>query len=406
MTVPGWTAVVVNYNGAGYLDACLRALEQTRPAPAEIVVVDNASTDDSLQELHASPRVNVLSQPRNLGFAGGANVGLSAVETELALLMNPDVEVDANFGQALLEAFAADDRLGAAGALLRYPDSDRIQHAGGIIERPLMTTSHLAYGQRIGEARLAPADVDFVTGGAMGLRIAAIRNVGGFDESFSPVYYEDVDLCVRLREAGWRVRFLPALQAVHHEGVTLERSDAYHQHLHRNRIRFALKHLTGSEWRTSFVPAEHERLRHELHTLVEDGWPVRSGAATIESLLRGFEGDEGWDASPMLYAPPPAILGGRIDAARDLARPADDQPGRLPSIALRVLDLFRDVGLRRKVAIVQEQQRQFNEAIVHALEAQDVMNREQTALSLLLALDILGRLSVNQPGRAASPSER
>ncbi len=406
MTVPGWTAVVVNYNGASYLDACLRTLEQTRPAPAEIIVVDNASTDDSLQELHAFPRVRVLAQPRNLGFAGGANAGLGAVETEIALLLNPDVEVDADFGQSLITEFAADDQLGAAGALLRYPDSDRIQHAGGAIERPLMTTSHLAYGQRIREARLAPADVDFVTGGAMGLRMSAFREVSGFDETFSPVYYEDVDLSVRLRDAGWRVRFLPSLRAVHHEGVTLERSDAYHQHLHRNRIRFALKHLSGSEWRTSFVPAEHERLRHELHTLVEDGWPIRSGAAGIESLLRGFEDKEGWDVPPMLYSPPPAILEGRIDAARSLARPIEDQPGRLPSIALRALGLFRDAGLRRRVAIMTEQQHQFNEAIVHALEAQDVMNREQTALSLLLALDILGRLSVNQPGRVASPAER
>ena len=61
MTDPGWTAVVVNYNGAGYLDACLRALEQTRPAPAEIVVVDNASTDDSLQELDTVDRPALLS---------------------------------------------------------------------------------------------------------------------------------------------------------------------------------------------------------------------------------------------------------------------------------------------------------------------------------------------------------
>ena len=406
MTVPGWTAVVVNYNGAGYLDACLRALEQTRPAPAEIIVVDNASSDDSLQELHAFPRVRVLAQSRNLGFAGGANAGLGAVETEIALLMNPDVEVDADFGQSLSNEFATDDRLAAAGSLLRYPDPDRIQHAGGVIEPPLMTTSHLAYGQPISETRLAPADVDFVTGGAMGLRVSAFREIGGFDETFSPVYYEDVDLCVRLRTAGWRVRFLPALRAVHHEGVTLERSDAYHQHLHRNRIRFALKHLSGSAWRTRFVPAEHERLRHELHTLVEDGWPVRSGAAGIESLLRGFTGDEGWDSAPMLYSPPPAILEARIDAARSLARPADDQTGRIPVIGLRVLGLFRDVGLRRQVTIALEQQRQYNESVVHALEAQDVMNREQTALSLLLALDILGRLQVNQQETADAPAER
>ncbi|MEX1158041.1 MAG: glycosyltransferase family 2 protein [Thermomicrobiales bacterium] len=406
MAVPGWTAVVVNYNGAGYIDACMQALERTRPRPTEIVVVDNASTDDSLQELHAFPRVNLLAQPRNLGFAGGANAGFAAVETDVALLLNPDVEVDPGFGQGLLDAFAADGRLGAAGALLRYPDSDIIQHAGGVIERPLVTTAHIAYGQHIADTRLAETDVDFVTGGAMGLRLRAVRDIGGFDEAFSPVYYEDVDLCVRLRDAGWGVRFIPTLRASHHEGVTLERGNAYHQHLHRNRIRFALKHLTGHEWRASFVPAEHERLRHELHTLVEDGWPGHSGAAAIESLLRGFEGAEGWNPPPMLHAPPPAILEGRIDAARRLVAPPDDEPGRLPPIALHALGLVRDVGLRRQVRIALDQQHNFNEAIVHALEAQDVMNREQTAMTLLLALDILGQLRFSQSETAAPPAEQ
>lgn len=406
MTVPGWTAVVVNYNGAGYIDACLWALERTRPAPTDIVVVDNASADDSLQELHSFPRVNVLAQSTNLGFAGGANAGLAAVDTEVALLMNPDVEVDPDFGQALLDAFAGDDRLGAAGSLLRYPDSNRIQHAGGIIERPLLTTVHVAYGEQIPSTSLRATEVDFVTGGAMGLRMRAVASVGGFDEAFSPVYYEDVDLCVGLREAGWSVRFIPTMQAVHHEGVTLERSDAYHLHLHRNRIRFALKRLSGYEWRTSFVPAEYARLRHELHTLIEDGWPVKSGAAGIEALLRGFEGSEGWDAPRVLHAPPPAILEGRIVAAREFAEPPDDQAGRLPSLGLRVLGLVRDVGLRRQVKIALDQQRHFNDAIIHTLEAQDVINREQTAMSLLLALDLLGRLRVSAPERTAPPAER
>lgn len=406
MTVPGWTAVVVNYNGAGYIDACLRALQQTRVSPAEIVVVDNASSDNSLQELHAFPRVHTIVQPVNRGFAGGANVGLAVVETELALLMNPDVEVDPDFGTALIDAFATDDRIGTAGSLLRYPDSGRIQHAGGVIERPLMTTSHLAYGGEIAGTPLSPADVDFVTGGAMGLRMSALTSVGGFDEAFSPVYYEDVDLCVRLRTAGWGVRFIPTMRAVHHEGVTLERGDAYYLHLHRNRIRFGLKHLTGDEWRTRFVPAEYARLRHELHTLVDDDWPARSGAAGIESLLRGDGGPASWDAVPSFHAPPPAILEGRINAARAYAQPPDSQPGKLPAIGLRLLGLVRDVALRRQVGIALDQQRHFNAAIVHALEAQDAMNREQTAMSLLLALDLLGRLRISSAERAEQPAER
>ncbi len=406
MDVPGWTAVIVNYNGAGYIEACVQALEHTQPAPVEIIVVDNTSTDDSLQELHAYPRVNVQPQHANLGFAGGANAGLAVVETDIALVMNPDVEIDRGFGKALIHAFRSDERLGAAGALLRYPDSDHIQHAGGIVKRPLMTTSHIAYGLTLNEVNLAPKDVDFVTGGAMGLRMSAVQDIGGFDEAFSPVYYEDVDLSFRLRAEGWRVRFLPTLHAVHHEGVTLDQGDAYHQFLHRNRIRFALKHLDGHEWRTSFVPAEHERLRHELHTLRDDSWPDRSGAAAVEALLRGFDHREGWDMQRVLHAPPPAILEGRIDAARERAGAPVDEPGRMTSFGLRMLGLVRDVGLRRHMEMALAQQRQFNDAVVHALEAQDVINREQTATTLLLALDMLGRLRVSQSGTTASQAER
>ncbi len=71
-----WTAIVINYNGAGFIEACLHALESCNLRPAEIVVVDNASTDESLLELNGYPRANVLRQMTNLGFAGGANVGL------------------------------------------------------------------------------------------------------------------------------------------------------------------------------------------------------------------------------------------------------------------------------------------------------------------------------------------
>jgi|GEM_PF-898044 len=406
MSIPGWTAVVVNYNGAAYLDACIRALEQTRPAPAEIIVIDNGSDDDSLQELHAFPRVNVMAQRENLGFAGGANVGLAAVETEIALLMNPDVEIDHDFGGALLDAFTHDARLGAVGALLCYPDSDRIQHAGGVIERPLMTTSHLAYGESILETTLAPVDVDFVTGGALGLRMAAFRAVDGFDTAFSPVYYEDVDLCVRLRDVGWNVRFDPRLRAIHHEGVTLQHSPSYFRHLHRNRIRFALKHLSGAEWRTRFVPAEIERLRYELKMHVGEGWPDNSGAAGIESLLRGTEGQSEWNVPTLFHESLPGMLRHQIDTARGLANPPTDQATGAKALGLRFLGIFRDVGLRRRVQMLAEQQRQFNETIVQALETQDITNREQTAMTLLLALDLLGHLTFSGEGRADPPVER
>jgi GT2 family glycosyltransferase len=389
MDVHGWTAVIVNYNGAVYLGACLEALERCKPAPADVIVVDNASDDDSLQDLHEFPRANVLAQPRNLGFAGGADVGLAAVETPYALLMNPDVEVEPEFGAALIDAFERDESLGAAGALLLYPDSDRIQHAGGIIERPLMTTRHVHYGDHVASVDLAPAVVDFVTGGAMGLRMRAFRSVGGFDERFSPVYYEDADLCVRLRESGWRVRFIPTLRAVHYEGVTLQQSDAYFRHLHRNRLRFSLKHLTASEWRSQFVPAEIERMRFELSAQVGPGWRERSGAAAIESTLRRAES---WDDASLLPEQAPAAMQEHLEELRALwAVPGEPQRGPVRSRLHRAIDrLFSE-------------QRAFNGAVVRAFEMQDRLNQQQTATVLLIALDLFSRLDASATETDARP---
>jgi len=389
---PGWTAVIVNYNGTGYLEACLYALSRTRVRPHDVIVVDNASTDDSLQELHGFPRVNVLPQPNNLGFAGGANVGLAAVETEFAMLLNPDVEVAGDFGDALLSSFASDPRIGALGALLHYPDGKTIQHAGGAIDRPLMTTRHLGYGSTDIDAFSTPAAVQFVTGGAMGLRLEAFRAVGGFDEQFSPVYYEDVDLCLRLRDAGWSVRVDPRLRALHHEGVTLQQSQSYFRHLHRNRLRFAVKHLSGDEWRDEFVPAEYARLRHELWTLDGDDWAERSGASALEAVMRGPTAPTQWHTAPVFPGPPPNVLASHLNSLRDLWDiRAEPRRSRFHWVA-RIQNWVNAGGQQSIVTEAFVNQRAFNAAVVRALEVQDQHNREQTASLFLIALDAIGRL--------------
>ena len=400
MTTGRWTAIVINYNGAGYLNACLLALERASPRPFEIIAIDNASTDDSLLELHGYPRVNVLAQPRNLGFAGGANVGLAAVETDYALMLNPDVEIAPNFGAALVDAFDADARLGAAGPLLLYPDGKTIQHAGGALSRPALTTRHLGYGSTDLHAWRRAADVEFVTGGAMALRMAAVNAIGGFDERFSPVYYEDVDLCLRLRAAGWAVRYSPTLRALHHEGVTLERSAHYYHYLHANRLRFALKHLSPAQWRVEFVPAEIARIRHELATSSDADWARSTGALAIAEVARLPHEATGW-ARPA--AEPGAALTG-LRTALEAARVANG-PLPAPAPAGRWRALLRPVSAewRAWAEAAIELQQHANAALLSALEMQDQLNREQTALALTLALELLNRVEPDAPP-AASPS--
>jgi GT2 family glycosyltransferase len=403
MTQSTWTAIVVNYNGATYLGPCLLALQHTFPPPSATIVIDNASTDDSLIELHAFPRVEALVQRQNLGFAAGANVGLSATVTDYAVILNPDVEVAPDFGAALLAAFDRHPRLAAAGSLLTHPGLDRIQHAGGVLERPLMTTRHRGYGESDFTPYLADADVDFVTGGALGLRLAALAEIGGFDERFSPVYYEDVDLCVRLRSSGWRVMLIPALRAEHHEGVTLKREPAYFRHLHRNRLRFAMKHLSRAEWSYQFVPAELDRLRRDLAHLSHASDFEVSGATAVEAILRGLDGPENWgSASSLPLWPAPS-------ADIDIARTHIDVSGtsshsRFPLVGW-LRNKINNLGPRWYVDPAFAQQREFNAAVVRALDTHDSLHREQTAALLLVALDALTRIDVNPGYRTDAPPE-
>jgi O-antigen biosynthesis protein len=243
-----WAAVMVNHNGAVFLDPCLRALFGCDVPPAEVVVVDNASTDDSLRELIAWPRVDVRSSPTNLGFAGGANLGIAVTEAPLVVVLISDVEVDRSFGSALQRIFGSAPRLGAAGAKLRYPEKGTIQHAGGMVEYPLLTTHYSGADEPDRGEWDSPADVDFVAGIAMALRRAAFDAVGGFDEDFYPAYYEDVDLCFRLLVAGWQVRYEPLLTATYYQSAPLEQVVFDLGAYHRSRLRFALKHLSRDAW--------------------------------------------------------------------------------------------------------------------------------------------------------------
>lgn len=373
-----WAAVVVSFNSGAFLDSCLRALYLNRRPPDEVVVVDNASTDDSLRELAAWPQVVVEQSPTNLGFAGGANRGIAATEAPFVLVLNPDVEVDANFGERLLNLFTASPRLGATGAKLRYPDSELLQHAGGVLHWPLLTTAHRGYQEPDDQQWSEPADVDFVTGGAMALRRAAVDEAHGFDERFWPAYYEDVDLCLRLRQAGWQVRYQPELTAIHVEGTTLGQSLDYYRSFHRNRLRFALKSLTAEDWWSRFIPAEIGRLRGELSAVSNDDWPVSSGAAAIEELARvsspAYGGDVLFDGQPVM-----AMIQSLVDVrSRREVVPAPEVQG---GTGIRA-SLMRHLFGRQQV---------FNDAVVRALDAQDRVNRELTAQLLLALLDLSWR---------------
>ena len=242
-----FSIVIVSLNGRQRLAWPLEALRRSNPAPFEIIVVDNGSADGTSEFVAAGyPEAILVRAPHNLGFAGGNNLGILNARGNVVLLLNDDTEPDPGWLGPLAEAFAADPRLGIAGARLLYPDRRTIQHLGGVIHANGLT-NHIDYGVPVGEQSIRePREMDYVTGAALAIRRAAIRRIGLLDEGFWPIYFEEIDWCTRAWRAGWKVRVIPASTVIHHESQTTERlSRRFLTMYNRNRWRYLLKNRRG-----------------------------------------------------------------------------------------------------------------------------------------------------------------
>jgi len=250
------SVVIPVWNGRSYLPACLDALLAQEPAGFEVIAVDNASTDGSGEVIEARyPSVRLIRNQDNLGFAGACNAGLRAAAGEVLILLNQDTRVSAGWLDTLVRV-CQDPRMGVVGCKALYPDGETIQHGGGQIEWPLGRGSHIGAGQADGEEWNQAGPVDYVSGAAMAVRRDVLDKVGMLDERFWPGYYEDVDFCFRVRDAGYLVWYTPDAWLIHNESTALSGTQALLEALHRGRLLFVLKHLPPPRYLTEFVPAE------------------------------------------------------------------------------------------------------------------------------------------------------
>jgi N-acetylglucosaminyl-diphospho-decaprenol L-rhamnosyltransferase len=208
---------IPNYNGATRLGRTLRSLqEQSRPV--DIVVVDNGSGDHSLELLRTEfPEVAVLALERNLGFGAALNRAAHEHPADPLMPLNNDVECEPRFVEALLDA-AAEGVRSVAAVLTQERAPSLIDSAGVVADRTLMGFDYL-HGEPL--AALADAaDPLGPTGGAALYDRTAFTAVGGFDERIF-LYYEDLDLALRLAAAGARCRLAPGARALHAYSASL-----------------------------------------------------------------------------------------------------------------------------------------------------------------------------------------
>jgi GT2 family glycosyltransferase len=239
--------IVVARDGGRMLSDCIDALRATQNADFEIVLVDNASSDGSVEACHE--RVDALvSLPANRGFAGGVNAGIDyharrGVPASVYALVNQDCRVAPDWLAPLVERLRDDFRVAVAGARIYEEDGRTLQHAGATIAANGLT-EHLGRGSSDDLAHREPRDVDYVTGAVCAFTRETWQAHGPFDERYFPAYFEEVDFCVRLRKAGLRIVYEPRSEAVHGEASVLGRQTAgYLRAYHNNRMRFAATHL-------------------------------------------------------------------------------------------------------------------------------------------------------------------
>ncbi|MCC6191165.1 MAG: glycosyltransferase family 2 protein [Anaerolineales bacterium] len=217
--------VVLNFNGRHLLPDCLASLERLT-APADVVVADNGSSDNSLAYLRAEhPHVQVLDLGRNLGFANGYNQALAAVDRPWLVLLNNDAALAADWLERLLAYAGAMPQAGILGGKLLFyrpgqPETrTHVLQSAGACFTDAGTAFEIGWGQPDHGQYDRPGEVGAIPGAAMLVRRSLFFELGGFEPDYH-AYLEDVDLCWRAWLRGHEVHFVPGAVALHQYGAS------------------------------------------------------------------------------------------------------------------------------------------------------------------------------------------
>jgi len=236
VTNPPVSTLIVSYNTRNLLDGCLRSLRRiAEDLPLDVIVVDNASTDGSALHVRTHfPEVRIIPNEKNIGFAAAVNRGMSEVHSSFVFVLNPDTIVPRETIQKLLNYIKMDEKCALVGANLTNPDGSmqasifrfpslfrefwnflpeiklllRFQKLGTYVH-----SIHVPEDRNAKAAEEAGA-VECISGAAFLMRTEAFKSVGGMDERFF-LYHEEMDLCTRMRRAGWQIRAHRTAQVIH-----------------------------------------------------------------------------------------------------------------------------------------------------------------------------------------------
>lgn len=285
---PSLAVVIVNWNGAEFLGACLRSLAVQAWPDLEVLVVDNGSTDTSLELLARDfPQVRVLSNSEN-NYASANNLGVASVRSELVCLLNTDTELAAGCLAALVQRLGADPGLAGVAPKILYPDGKHL-YTTGIAEREDLYWVDRDQGVRDDGRRDRAEDVFGISGCCALYRRAVFQAVGGLDVDFH-MYYEDVDFSLRVRAAGHRLGYEPKARVLHVGGGSIRKTVAGKDPIgERNRLLVLARHYPAqaareaarSRWVQAADPEELTAFLPVLARHAADG----DGVALLTAVL-------------------------------------------------------------------------------------------------------------------------
>jgi GT2 family glycosyltransferase len=262
---PALSVVIVNFNSGDDTRECLRTVAADLASVEwQAIVIDNASTDGSATRIEQRPNVKVIVNAANRGFGAAINQGARTPAAPLLWLLNPDCRVEPGAFVALLEtldrhpdcAIAAPQLINADGSVQASARGEPTAWTGlfgrhgllaNIFPRSAMTRRNLQSRDLVASgAESTP--VDWVMGASMLIRREMFDAVGGFDERYF-LYWEDADLCHRLRQRGWSTRFVPRARVVHSGGASAKTSSALAiRSFHRSAYLYYATHVVRSPW--------------------------------------------------------------------------------------------------------------------------------------------------------------
>lgn len=280
--------------------ACLRSIARhAAEAPFEIIVVDDASPDDSAATLEQVEGLRLLRNPNNLGFIGTCNAGAACARGSHLLFLNNDTQVTPGWLDRLLDCFAEEPECGIAGSRLVYPDG-RLQEAGGLIYANAEAWNIGRFEKPDDPRFLYRRDVDYVSGASLMIDASLFNRIGGFDTRYTPAYCEDADLAFAVRAHGRRVIYEPASLVIHCEGIS-SGTDPFvgvKQYQIANRAKFAEKwHAVLQQQPAPRTPVDQAIHRNQRHILIMDALtpdPTRdAGSLQLCNIMRLLHG-MGW----------------------------------------------------------------------------------------------------------------